>query len=286
MELRSLKYFQAVYEQGSVSGAARLCFVSQPSITAAIQQLETTLDQRLFVRHARGVLPTSAADKLYPIAKEMNDSAKSIIKLFSDGPTPVPLRLGLMRSLGARRMSFLLKKLSKKIEHLELTLVDPEEHCDARIVLEQSANPNEKFQAIWQDEYRLAMPTDWPLAKKAEITLADLDGLPFISRSPCDALDKLTALMASQDISFQPRANIRTVEYALELVKAGIGAALLPCWQEILDSEELVLRPIKGASLSKSIGLAYKSLKQNSPLISDIRVTCQAVSTEDTEALA
>ncbi len=54
MELRAIKYFLQVYEQGSVSGAAKRCFVSQPSITTAIQSLETSLNAPLFVRHARG----------------------------------------------------------------------------------------------------------------------------------------------------------------------------------------------------------------------------------------
>ena len=142
MELRALKYFEAVYEQKSISGAARCCFVSQPSITTAIMQLETTLETRLFIRHARGVIPTPAAEKLYPIAKEMSANAVSILNLFSDGPSPVPLRLGIMRSLGAQRMSKLLKQLSTKITNLELTLVDPQEPCDARVVLAQSATSN------------------------------------------------------------------------------------------------------------------------------------------------
>ena len=69
MDLRALKYFEAVYEQGSVSAAARHGYVSQPSITTAILQLEQTLSVQLFNRHARGVMPTSAAQKLYPYAK-------------------------------------------------------------------------------------------------------------------------------------------------------------------------------------------------------------------------
>ncbi len=86
MELRALKYFQAVYELGSISKAARKCFVSQPSITTAIQQLESTLSISLFVRHARGVLPTPAADKLYPTAKEMLDNEKNILNMFENEP--------------------------------------------------------------------------------------------------------------------------------------------------------------------------------------------------------
>jgi DNA-binding transcriptional LysR family regulator len=274
MELRSLKYFQAVYEQRSVSGAARQCFVSQPSITTAIQQLESTLDTRLFVRHARGVLPTPAADKLYPIAKEMSDKTQSILNLFSGGPTPVPLRLGLMRSLGAQRMSYLLKKLTKRIDNLEITLVDPEEPCDVRVVLSQSKARNENFVAIWQDHYQLALPKDWPLADKDKITLSDLDAMPFINRSPCDVLDKLKLMMSHEAIQFQPRANIRTIEYAWQLVSAGIGAALLPDWQEISESEELILKPIENVNLHTDIGLAFKTNTQNSSLINAVKEVC------------
>lgn len=277
MELRSLKYFQSVFEQGSVSAAARQCFVSQPSITAAIQQLETTLGVRLFVRHARGVLPTSAAEQLYPVAKQMNDNAKSILHLFSDGPTPVPLRLGLMRSLGAKRMGRLLKDLNRRIEYLELTLVEPDEPCDARIVLSASKQANESFFPIWQDDYLLAIPSEWSLAQKSEIQLADLSGIPFINRSPCGALDKLKVLLAAEGVQYNVRANIRTVEYALQLVNAGIGAALLPKWQEIEEAGEFVLRPIANTDLTKSIGLAYKSVQKESTLIQTVCQSCTQV---------
>ena len=138
MKLKSIHYFQSAYEQGSITGAARQCFVSQPSITAAILQLEQQLNVELFVRHPGGVRPTSAADKLYPLAKEMNENKKNILNLFNHSPAPIPLRLGLMRSLGAQRMSELLTELTQQIDNIELTLVDPDEQCDARVVLSQS----------------------------------------------------------------------------------------------------------------------------------------------------
>ncbi|NQZ82123.1 MAG: LysR family transcriptional regulator [Colwellia sp.] len=280
MELRSLKYFQAVYELGSLSAAARACFISQPSITSAIQQLESTLNISLFVRHARGVLPTPAADKLYPLAKEMSDNAKSISHLFSDGPKAVPLRLGIMRSLGAQRMSFLLKNISEKINNLEITLVEPEEPCDARVVLAQSVASNESFVPIWQDNYQLAVPQHWSIAKKSMIEISDLEGIPFISRAPCDALNKLTDVMGNASIRFQPRANIKTIEYAWQLVCAGIGAALLPDWQEIIDAEGLALIPIKNIDLIKHIGLAFKTNKEEQPLIVALKGICATTNTK------
>jgi len=275
MELRALKYFQSVYEQGSISAAARACFVSQPSITTAIQQLESELDIILFIRHARGVLPTDAADKLYPKAKEMTDNAKSISSLFSDAPSPVILRLGIMRSLGAKRMSYLLKKITEKIENIELTLVDPEEPCDARVVLANSVANNENFIPIWQDNYQLAVPKSWSLSQQTSINITELEGMPFINRKPCEALDKLKGVMVSSAVRFQPRANIKTIEYAWQLVCSGIGAALLPDWQEILAADELSLIPIENNNLVKDIGLAFRSNNENSELIKAIIDICR-----------
>ena len=281
MELRSLKYFQSVYEQGSISAAARACFVSQPSITTAIQQLESDLDIILFVRHARGVLPTDAADKLYPKAKEMADNAKSISNLFSESPKPILLRLGIMRSLGAQRISYLLKKVTEEIDNIELTLVDPEEPCDARVVTAHSVAKNESFIPIWQDNYQLAVPKNWSIAQKSSINISELEGMPFINIAPCEALDKLKTDMAEASVRFQPRANIKTVEYAWQLVCAGIGAALLPDWQEILNAEELTLISIEDNHLIKDIGLAFNSNKENSSIITAVKEICRSlVSTE------
>lgn len=276
MKLRSIKYFQSVYEQGSITSAARQCFVSQPSITAAISQLEQELNIELFVRHAGGVRPTSAADKLYPLAREMSDNEQSILHLFSDGPTPIPLRLGLMRSLGAQRMSELLTELTKRIDNLELTLVEPDEPCDARVVLSQSASSCEDFIPIWEDSYQLAIPNGWSLAGKPLISIEDLDGIPFINRTPCDALDRLKQTMATQGVQFQPRANIRTIEYTWPMVSAGVGAALLPDWQEIKHSDGFVLRPIANEKLMKRIGLAYNAGRMEEPLIASVISVCKS----------
>jgi len=276
MKLRSIKYFQSVYEQGSITGAARQCFVSQPSITAAISQLEQELNIELFVRHAGGVRPTSAADRLYPLARDMSDNEQSILHLFSDGPTPIPLRLGLMRSLGAQRMSELLTELTKRIDNLELTLVEPDEPCDARVVLSQSASTCEDFIPIWEDSYQLAIPNSWSLATKPLISIEDLDGIPFINRTPCDALDRLKQAMAALGVQFQPRANIRTIEYTWPMVSAGVGAALLPDWQEIKHNDGFVLRPISNEKLMKRIGLAYNASRMEEPLIASVISVCKS----------
>lgn len=171
-------------------------------------------------------------------------------------------------------MSQLLTKLNDKIDNLEITLVDPHETCDARVVLAQSANANESFVPIWKDNYELALPKQWNIAKKSNISLMNLKNLPFINRNPCDALDKLKLQLDMLDIQFQTRANIRTIEYAWQLVSAGVGAALLPKWQEIIEANAVTFKPIHKINLFKDIGLAYKTENKNNPLVSALIAIC------------
>jgi DNA-binding transcriptional LysR family regulator len=270
-----LRYFELVFENCSVSTAARMSHISQPSITSAIQRLEENLQVQLFIRHHKGVTPTSAAKQLYPLSRKLSADAKGILNLFRKKVTPVPLCLGLMRSLGAKRMSLLLSELINSIENLELTLVNPEENCDARIVVSGSVSSQEEFEPIWEDSYQLALPQDDPLGFKAKILLSDLHGLPFINRTPCDALEQLRKSMAKAQVSFQNRANIRTIEYAQALVSAGVGAAILPDWGEIKESKKIVLRRIEGVALNQTVGLAYNRKKANDTILQTAIALCR-----------
>ena len=64
-------------------------------------------------------------------------------------------------------------------------------------------------------------------------------------------------------------------------IAAGIGAALLPDWQEILNADELTLIPLEDNSLMKDIGLAFNCNKENSSIIAAVKEICRSlVSTE------
>jgi DNA-binding transcriptional LysR family regulator len=64
LSLDLLRTFLAVHRAGTLTGAARLLQLSQPSVTSQLRALEHALGQPLFVRHARGVVPTATADDL------------------------------------------------------------------------------------------------------------------------------------------------------------------------------------------------------------------------------
>lgn len=280
MDLRQLNYFVAVYENGSISAAARACHVAQPSLSTALQQLEDELGTTLFVRQSRGVTPTEDGERLYGHAGRLLSQMQSLKASFRHSVKRVQFRLGLIRALGVERMSQLLREFSAGVEGLELHLVEPEEEADARIITPKMLKAGEQFLPIWTDYFLVAIPAGHPLALKQSLLLDDFDGLALIKRTPCDAWSQFYPELIRNGIQPDIRADIHTIEYALGLVSAGVGAALVPDFEVLRDRQDVVLRPLEGISLQRTIGLAYPRSKTGQPALEWLRSLCQQRSRE------
>ena len=77
MNLRwdDLKLFLAVHEQGSLSGAARILKLGQPTLSRRIAELEEAVGEPLFDRQSHGATLTVAGQKLLPAAQSMAEWA-------------------------------------------------------------------------------------------------------------------------------------------------------------------------------------------------------------------
>lgn len=82
MDLRQLQYFKAAFECRTMSAAARVCHVTQPTLSAQIKQLELELGETLFGRTAVGLDPTPFADDLHrtlgPVLDKAADGLRTI----------------------------------------------------------------------------------------------------------------------------------------------------------------------------------------------------------------
>ncbi|MBZ9613755.1 LysR family transcriptional regulator [Rheinheimera maricola] len=276
MDIRQLNYFVAVYEQGSVSAAARQCCVAQPSLSSALRQLEQELGVSLFTRLPKGVTPTEDGDKLYGHAGRLLSQLQSLKASFSQPVARVKFRLGLIRALGVERMSQLLREFSNSLPGLELHLVEPDELCDARIITPQLLKAGEAFAPIWHDNYLLALPPGSPLSLQAQIELEEFEQLPLIKRTPCDAWNTLYPELVRRGIKADIRADIQTIEYALGLVSAGVGCALVPDFDNMQQRNDVILRPVNELKLERTIGLAYPKNSNTGPLAMLLQQCLQA----------
>ena len=96
-ELRLIRYFVAVAETGNITQAAERLHISQPSLSAAIKQLESQLGVELLARHGRRITITPAGELLLRLGVELLERADAVADAVRrhGAATPGRLRLGL-----------------------------------------------------------------------------------------------------------------------------------------------------------------------------------------------
>ena len=184
MDIRELRYFSAVFRERNLTAAARRCFISQPSISAAITNLEAELGTTLFIRHKKGVAPTASAEQFHSVARRIIDDADAARNLFRKPSARQALTLGLMRTLDMPRTIALLKPLTAAPD-ITVRLVGIDETTDARIVSKSMIEADEHFIPLWVDHYVAALPPSHPLTLKDRLRTSDFAG---VAKAPEGAL--------------------------------------------------------------------------------------------------
>jgi len=101
VKLTQLEYFCQVYRLGSVSRAAETLNMTQPSISAAIRELETEFGLTLFAREGRGIRPTGQGDIFYEHAQSLLTHAESFSRTMAGLSRQEEIRLGVPPMIGS-----------------------------------------------------------------------------------------------------------------------------------------------------------------------------------------
>ena len=254
-DLRALKYFVAAYEEGSITAAAKRCYIAQPSISAAIQNLETTLNTRLFERARQGLTPTPEGEKLYPRAKDLLAESNAIVQSFT-APPQREIRLHLQADIPIHRAAPLIDLLYREVPGMKLKLTQEGEAFDLKLISDQYKRDNEWMQTLWEEDYVALIPGNHPLRFKAQLEPADLHGAPFIDRPECALSRLFSQLLGRKKIAPDIRASVVREEAVPALVEMGVGIALLP-ETHCEGVRDAVVRPIKhGSGMKRRVGLA------------------------------
>ncbi|WP_416973728.1 LysR family transcriptional regulator [Streptomyces sp. 4F14] len=125
MELRHLRYFVAVAEEGSVNRAALRLHVSQPSLSRQIAQLERELGQRLLERTSRGVRLTPAGQMLLPHAHQLLTLADATRETVAGAATArQPVTLGVPPGTDGTWLVALVDTVRARLPHVALEYVE------------------------------------------------------------------------------------------------------------------------------------------------------------------
>src|SRR5205085_5151187 len=94
MELRQLRYFVAVAEEGNISRAAQKIFLTQPALSRQIKTLEDEIGQCLLTREAHSIQLTPAGEVLLHEARELLERAEAMLERVRFAGQGVRLRVG------------------------------------------------------------------------------------------------------------------------------------------------------------------------------------------------
>jgi DNA-binding transcriptional LysR family regulator len=116
---------------------------------------------------------------------------------------------------------------------------------------------------LFEEPYLLAVPKDHRYARRQSVTLADLDGEPFIVRTRCDFYQDVTDLLVARGIKTRVVYHTDQDDRALALVAAGIGLALVPAHFEMSTVKQV---PVSDLGVSRAIGLLWSREREHADL--------------------
>ena len=126
MELRHLRYFVAIAEEGGFTRAAERLWVAQPGLSTQIRRLEAELGVQLFDRHTRGVDLTDAGELFLERARAALAAAEVASATGSDLQSGVvgSVRLGIATGARWGQTSAVLERFTSERAGVELTVVE------------------------------------------------------------------------------------------------------------------------------------------------------------------
>jgi len=240
-DLRLVRYFVAVAREGNVTRAAELLHISQPSLSAAVKQLEQQLGVALLERSGRRIALTAAGELLLRRGKELLEHADAVADEVSqrDSATAGRLRLGLtptarygvgpeLLAACARNAPGVMIYTSEDTTGALLRDV-AQGRVDLAVTFCAPEPPEGMVLALLREESALVhMPSDHRLAGRRAVRLEDLvDESILVSagRDSSGFTDRVLSAFAAAGIAPRTRADPYP-DLGLQAVREGLGVVV------------------------------------------------------------
>jgi DNA-binding transcriptional LysR family regulator len=245
VSLQQIRCFCAAIELGSFSAAAEALRVSQPAVAEQVRKLEQILETDLFVRAARGVLPTEAGQAFAAHAtrslQTLEDAAASVSQFTSLRSGSVALGTFSAATLGVWRLDTLVATFLERHPQMSVRLVGRNlsvtadrvrrGELEAGVVLLPIDDERLEVRPIVRDE--VLYVTTAPERGRRAATIEQLASTPLVFYD-AESADKdpirrqLAERAQAHGVRLRPRVEVEPIDIALRLVARGIGDTYLP----------------------------------------------------------
>lgn len=247
MEIRELKYFLAVAREGNISKAAEHLYITQPTLSRQLKNLEEEIGTPLFARGSRKITLTDAGILLRKRADELvslYEKTQKEMKTSSDAVSG-DVYIGGGESYAVETVARAAKQLHDNhpdvffhfysadtntvAERLDKGLID------FGILIEPCDLTKYEFVRLpLTDTWGLLMRTDNPLATKKQITPADLENEPLLFSRHSLGTNPVDEWFGRTSTSLNVTATYNLIYNASLLVKAGLGSAV--CLDKLVNT--------------------------------------------------
>lgn len=239
MELRQLRNFLTICEEGSITAAARNLNITQPALSRQIKALEDDMGIQLLERGAHSVSLTPAGEVLMSEGKKFVRAADAIIEKVKLAGIGEPLRIGYSPSLAGDFLGVAIERFTQIHPRVRITLND----CSSSemraglssgkldlILAPPTAQQDIRWETLRTYGWHLVMRITHSLATKKKISPADLSGeklLLYDRENYPEYWDRVTGFFRENKLQAKVAGEFDGISSLLSGLEAGLGVALL-----------------------------------------------------------
>jgi DNA-binding transcriptional LysR family regulator len=283
VELRQLRYFVGVAEELHFGRAAERLYISTPTLSQQIKQLEREVGTALLIRHSRGVELTPAGRVFLARARETIQAAGLAVQdtRRAAGLDEPRLRLGLLNGVPGELPAALERLAAERFPTSTVTLEAGTTTDQLRLVetgridlglvrLPLTTPPGVACEHLATEELGVLFATTHPLAERPELTLDDLAGLEliWIPRASApefydDTIERIGTGVRLSEISMSFAQLRSALVVRRSAVSIGSRRAATP---------DVVWRPLEGRPLVARYAAVWRTASNN-PVLRAITVS-------------
>jgi DNA-binding transcriptional LysR family regulator len=273
--LKTVRYFIAVAEAQSITGATQSLNISQSVLTEAIKSLEQSLGATLFQRHARGMVLTHAGHQFLRHAHQILAAVRDAHDALAARPDTMVGRLnvGVTPLMTGYFLPYLLDRFRRVFPRVEVSVVEDGrqylEHLlvngeiDVAVMIVSNVENRQALEAetLLKAPWRVWLPANHPLRELGSLSIQEIASEAMIMLKVDDLAENTSAWWRAAGLN--PRTAMRTesVEAVRSLVATGAGLSIQPDllyrpWS--LDGDRLEVRNIVEELPQLEIGVAYR----------------------------
>ena len=267
MNIRKLNIFYKTAEYLNMSKVAKEMYISQPSISQCISEIEEEIGAKLFDRIGKKLYLTHEGKIFYDYTRRILNIYEEGVNIIKDSKVNSgKITVGVSTTIGIYIMPYIIKKFNEKEKDIEISLIIDNKYNIEELILnnkvdigfmEGKAESSEIIlKEIWKDELVFISAIDHEWKEKKYLTVDDLVNNKFIIREDgSGTIERFEDFLDNNNIKFDSYIELSNLEAIINYVKLNIAVSCVP-YISVLSEEKsklLNVSRLKDCTIKRSL---------------------------------